>query len=82
MPEMPRGYRFAVAVTKSDTVNYVLSGECADALWVGGAGICILVLEDDTTVSVTVVAGSLIPIRSKRLNSTTTSATVCTALFR
>ena len=82
MPEMPTGYRFGVTLTKSDTVNHVPSGICADAIWVGGAGICALVLEDDSVVNITAVAGSLIPIRSKRLNSTTTSATVCTALFK
>jgi hypothetical protein len=82
MPEMPTGYRFGVTLTKSDTVNHVPSGQLADAIWVGGAGVCALVLEDDSVVNVTGAAGSLIPLRTKRLNSTNTTATVVTALFK
>jgi len=82
MPEMATGYRFAVALTKSDTINHVPSGQVADAVWVGGAGVCALVLEDDSVVNITAVAGSCIPLRTKRLNSTNTTATVCAALFK
>lgn len=83
---MDVGYRFAITATKSDTVNYMPNrGESvpiADALWVGGAGIVQLVLEDDSVVPITATAGSLIPVRSKRVNSSSTTATVMTALFR
>lgn len=83
---MDVGYRFAITATKSDTVNYMPNrGDgppLADALWVGGAGVVALVLEDDSVVNITAVAGSCLPIRSKRVNSTNTTATVMTALFR
>ena len=80
------GYRFAIVATKSDSVNYMPNRgngvPIADALWVGGAGVVALVLEDDSVVNITAVAGSLIPVRSKRVNSANTTATVMTALFR
>lgn len=83
--EQPAGYRSAVTVTKSDTVNHSgLAGGpkvIADALWVGGAGIVALVLIDGTVVNITCVAGSLLPVRSIRVNATDTTATVMTALF-
>lgn len=82
----PYSYRFAILASKSDTVNYLPNTggttPIADALWVGGAGVVALVLEDDSVVNITAVAGSLIPVRSKRVNSSNTSATVMTALFR
>ncbi len=90
----PNGYSRSAAITKSDTVNYdgsTFSANAAtqptkaipaDAVWVGGAGIVVLVAEDGTTSAITAVAGSLIPVRSIRVNSTTTTATVMTALYQ
>lgn len=82
MPELATGYRYAIALTKSDTVNHTARGDIADALWVGGAGVCACVLADDSVVNVTCAAGNLLPLRTKRLNSSNTTATVVCALFK
>jgi hypothetical protein len=79
MSEENRRYNRAFAVTKSDTVNFE-AGIC-DALHVGGAGIVVAVMEDNSTCALTCVAGELLPLRMKRVNSTTTSATVMSALY-
>ena len=74
------GYNRAVVITKSDTVNFEF-GTC-DALYVGGAGIVIGVFDDNSTVNLTAVAGAILPFRFKRVNSTTTSATLMAACYR
>jgi hypothetical protein len=83
---MDASYRWAVTITKSDTVNHVPGDPApiADAVWIGGAGIVALVLENDAVVNFTTPStGAYIPVRSKRINSTTTSVTATmTALFR
>ena len=79
-------------VTPSDTVNFTgplpaqivgPSGDVlAKAIFVGVGGIVIAVRDDDITVTFTgVVAGSIIPIKCKRINSTSTTATDMVALF-
>jgi hypothetical protein len=73
-------YNKAEAVTKSDTVGFQL-GLC-DALQVGGAGVVAAVFQDDSVVNITAIAGQVLPIKIKRVNSTNTTATVMTALFR
>jgi hypothetical protein len=77
-------YNAAQAVTKSDTVNFapVAGRLLCDALWVGGAGIVVAVFEDGTTANFTCVAGTLLPLRIKRVNSTTTTATLMAALYQ
>lgn len=77
-----------VAITKSDTVNFVDQGRGAfggsilcDAIWVGGAGIVEVVSEDGTAVQFTCVAGSILPVKAKRVNSTNTTATLMVALY-
>jgi len=42
----------------------------------------VAVLQDDSTVNFTCVAGQVLPIRAKRVNSTTTSATLMVALYQ
>lgn len=76
-----------VAVTPSDTVNFTntsgVTMPCR-ALWIGGAGIVQAVRMDDTVVAFTCAAGSVLPIRCKRVNSTvpsSTTATLIVALF-
>lgn len=66
-----------IAVTKSDTVNLLtypnFNLNCA--LYVGGAGDVAFVNEDDSVVLIeSVPAGTLLPIRPKRINSTNTTA--------
>jgi len=83
-------YNVAKPITKSDTVNYDGSTYSAapftkpipaDAILVGDAGIVIAVLENGATVRLTAVAGQIIPIKTIRVNSTTTSATNLYALY-
>jgi ribonuclease HI len=74
-------YNDIQTLAKSDTVNIYVDGGLTDAVLVGGAGIVVAVLQNDTTVTITgVIAGALLPIAIKRVNSTTTSATNMIAL--
>lgn len=77
-------YNFAEAHTKSDTVDLVAfkTKGPTDALWVGGAGIVVAVFEDGSTAQFTCVAGTVLPVAIKRVNSTTTTATLLVALWR
>lgn len=77
-------YNLAVAITKSDTENFnpaIKSGLC-DAIFVGGAGVVVAVMQDDSAVSFTCVAGQVLPVKAKRVNSTTTTATLMVALYQ
>lgn len=83
-------YNVAKVITKSDTVNYDGSTYAADAatkaipadaVMVGGAGNVYLVLENNAVVIIAAAAGQIIPIKSIRVNSTTTSATNLYALY-
>lgn len=83
-------YSKAVAITKSDTVNYDGSTYAANAatkavpaaaIYVGGAGIVVAIFEDGQAVNFTAVAGEILPIKTIRVNSTTTSATLMVALY-
>lgn len=87
----PTVFSRVALITKSDTVNYdgstysasaATKAIPADAIYVGGAGIVVVVMEDGSTSSVTAVAGGIIPVRSIRVNSTTTTATVMSALYQ
>lgn len=68
------------AITKSDTVN--IPGGLTDAVYVGGAGVVVWINQADVACSITAVAGGLLPIRAKRINDASTTATVMTALYR
>lgn len=79
----------AVAISKSDTVNFDGSvstyGEnvlSCDAIWVGGAGAMVVVLQNGVTASLTCAAGTLVPIRAIRVNSTSTGSTLMVALYQ
>lgn len=80
-------YAFAAAITPSDTVNVVDGAAVTlpslfDGIWVGGAGIVAVVLPNNSVVNFTCVAGSLLPIKAKRVNSTTTTGTLLVALYQ
>lgn len=82
-------YNKAVAITKSDTVNYDGSNTTggtvpvpADAIYVGGAGIVVVVFQDGSSCALTAVAGEILPVRTIRVNSTTTTATLMAALYQ
>ncbi len=83
---------FYEAVTPSDTINFtgpsdnIAAGPSGDALcnaiFVGVGGNIVAVRDDDTTITFTgAVAGSILPIKCKRINSTSTTATDMVALF-
>lgn len=69
----------AVAVTPNDNADLATVSR---ALYIGGAGNLAVILADDSS-SVTftgVLAGSILPIRAKRVLSTNTTATTILAL--
>jgi hypothetical protein len=71
----------ARAITKSDTAELPL-GACR-ALWIGGAGDVAVIAEGDTA-AVTFAgcaAGSVVPVKAKKVMSTNTSATSIVALY-
>ncbi|CAB4187147.1 hypothetical protein UFOVP1601_51 [uncultured Caudovirales phage] len=72
-------YNVSTAITKSDTVNF---DRLTDAIFVGGAGIVVVVFEGGEAVNFTCVAGQILPVRAKRVNSTTTTATLMVALYQ
>jgi hypothetical protein len=76
-------YNHAIPVVPSNTVDIVGPNEAlTDAIWVGGPGIVVAVLDNDHAVNFTCVAGQLLPLRVKRVNATGTTATLMQALFR
>lgn len=78
------GYNKAVAITKSDTVSFVNQGtfgNLTSAIYVGGAGVVAVVFQDDSVVEFTCIAGQLLPVNAKRVNSTGTTATLLVALY-
>jgi hypothetical protein len=72
-----------VAVTKSDTADVTrLGSEYPRALWVGGVGDVDIVTPDGRNAVLSAVpAGTLLPIRFKRVNSTLTTATLMVAIY-
>ena len=83
-------YNRSVAITKSDTVNFDGSTYSAtattkaipcEAIFVGGAGIVVAVMEDGSTANFTCVAGELLLVKAIRVNSGTTSATLMQAMY-
>ena len=81
---------FYEVVTASDTVNFtgpvVAAGAGGDVLansiFVGVAGVVVAIRDDDTAITFTGVQnGQILPIRCKRINSTSTTATDMVALF-
>lgn len=68
-----------VAVTKSDSTELGL----VRGIWVGGAGdVAIIASEDSAAVTIVgVPAGTLLPIRARRVMSTNTTATSIVALY-
>lgn len=70
----------AAAVTPSDTVDIV--GGPARGLYVGGAGNVVVVTRAGNAVTfVAVPAGAVLPVDTRRVNATNTSATNIVALF-
>ena len=72
-------YNKAAAVTPSNTADFLL-GETA-AVVASGAGNIAAVFPDNAVVVIALAAGQILPIKLKRINSTSTTATGITALY-
>ena len=84
-------YNRSLVITKSDTVNfdgstYSASASTkaipADAIFVGGAGVVVAIFEDGSLAPFTVLAGTVLPLKCIRVNSTSTTATLMNALYQ
>ena len=84
-------YNRSVVITKSDTVNfdgstYSASASTkaipADAIFVGGAGVVVAIFEEGSLAPFTVLAGTVLPLKCIRVNSTSTTATLMNALYQ
>jgi hypothetical protein len=91
MAESSGTYNRAVVATKSDTVNFDGSTYAAnastkaitaDAIFVGGAGVVVAVFPDGSIAPFTVLAGTMLPLRCIRVNSTDTTATLMNAMYQ
>ena len=69
----------AVAVTPSDSTSFT-QGPCR-ALYIGGAGNVSLQSGGAAVVFVGLAAGTILPVETPRVNSTSTTATNIVALF-
>lgn len=72
-------YNDAAAITTSNTVDLP---RLTDAINVGGAGTVAAVLQNNQVVTLTAVAGAVLPLRVKRINATGTTATGLVALYQ
>lgn len=69
----------AFAITPSDTVNFLFQ---VRGIYVGAAGNVVIVTDDNEAITfVGCVAGSILPVRAKRVNSTSTTATSLVGLY-
>jgi hypothetical protein len=75
-------YNIWLAITKSDSANIAGPRLLTDAIYVGGAGVVVAVMEDGGTAAFTCIAGQVLPIKAKRVNSTSTTATLMVALYQ
>lgn len=91
MAQQSNTYNRSILITKSDTVNFdgstysasaATKAIPADAIFVGGAGIVVAVFEDGSNAQFTVTAGTILPLKCIRVNSTTTTATLMNALYQ
>lgn len=72
--------RRAEVITKSDTVNHP-RGQ-ARALYIGGVGdVAVVCLDDTVCIFSAVPVGTILPIQSKRVNSTSTTASLIVAIY-
>lgn len=72
-------FNTALAVTPSDSAD--LPGGPSVALWIGGSGALSVILEGDASPVLIsgIVAGTLLPVRAKRVRATGTTATLIVA---
>jgi hypothetical protein len=78
-PDLSSPCMNAAAVTPHNSTDLA---QTSRALFVGGAGNLVAVMAGGTTVTFTgVVAGSILPIRVTRVNSTNTTATNIVSIY-
>lgn len=76
----PYSADYGVAITPHNSTNFT-DGLC-DAIYVGGAGAVVVVWSDDSTSTFAAVpVGTVLYVRAKRVNSTSTTATNLVALY-
>lgn len=75
----PNSAEFAAAVTPSDSAALT---QITRGLWVGGGGnVNVEMSNGDTVLFSGVAAGSLLPLRVRRVLATSTTATFIVALY-
>lgn len=80
MADVLQNFERYFAITPSDTDDFATA---PDAIYVGGAGNIVAVLPDGTAVTFTgALAGSILPIKCKRVNATSTTATALVGLVQ
>lgn len=77
-------YNFFRVIVPSDTVDMpIIQGERVKALYVGGTGNLVLVNGDEETALMSAIpAGTIVPFSPKRINSTSTTATLILGCWR
>lgn len=66
------------AITTSDTVNFTHQ---TSAVWVGGAGNLVAIMNGVPVTFTAVAAGTLLPIQATRVNATNTTASNLVGLY-
>ena len=72
-------FRHAAAITAHDSNNFAF-GVCS-AIYVGGAGVVPVVLQDGSVVNFTAAVGTIIPVRAVRVNATNLTASLLVGLY-
>lgn len=72
--------RYAVAITPSDSAD-ISGGQLTRGIYVGGAGNIVAIVGGNAVTFTGAIAGTVLPIRCTRVNSTNTTATALVALF-
>jgi hypothetical protein len=69
----------AAPITPSDATDLP---QVTEAVWVGGAGVVAAVMPDQSVVNFTCIAGTVLPLKVRRINATNTTATLLVALYQ
>lgn len=70
----------AAVVTPSDSTDFAFG--VSKALYVGGTGNMVVVTQGGDAVTFSAIpVGTIIPIQAKRINSTSTTATLIVAMY-
>jgi len=78
-----QSFQKALTLTKSDSVNSPqFGGRYPDVIWVGEAGVVVLVFGDGSVVPFTCAAGTILPVQAQRINSTNTVGTLFVGLWQ